>query len=144
VFVTNQNSATVAGFTVLTDGSISTISLTPTNTGPSGMALNPLQNSLIVSLVLHYPLKYRVVESFEGFLAKVIVGWFGAWLGPPVLGHWPVNLRFGDVYPIPAFLGSLVAVFSCVFVFKRLSALGLLVPKVATAETTGGRRKEVA
>ena len=101
--------------------------------------------SVVVALVLHYLLKYRNVAGFEGFLGKVIIGWLGAWLGSPVFGHWPANLSFAEVYPIPAFLGSLTSVFSVVLFFKTLSPKGLPVRgKVAARETFGGQGTEVA
>jgi len=101
--------------------------------------------SVVVALVLHYLLKYRNIAGFEGFLGKVIIGWLGAWLGSPVFGHWPANLSFADVYPIPALLGSLSSVFSVVLFFKTVSPRGLPVRgKVATTETFGGQGTEVA
>jgi uncharacterized membrane protein YeaQ/YmgE (transglycosylase-associated protein family) len=101
--------------------------------------------SVVVALVLHYLLKYRTFEGFEGFLGKVIVGWLGAWLGSPVFGHWPANLSFADVYPIPALLGSLSSVFSAVLFLKTLSSVGVPVRgKAVTAETIGEQRKGVA
>jgi len=101
--------------------------------------------SVVVALVLHYLLKYRFVEGFEGFLGKVIIGWLGAWQGSPVFGHWPANLSFANVYPIPAFLGALSLVFSVVLFFKALSPMGLSVRgKVAGTETIGERRTGVA
>ena len=101
--------------------------------------------SVVVALMLHYLVKYRNVAGFEGFLGKVIIGWLGAWLGSPVFGHWPATLSFADVYPIPAFLGSLSSVFSVVLFFKTLSPRGLPVRgKVATTETFGGHGTEVA
>src|SRR5262245_29891113 len=97
--------------------------------------------SVVVALVLHYLLKYRNIAGFEGFLGKVIIGW----LGSPVFGHWPANLSFADVYPIPALLGSLSSVFSVVLFFKTVSPRGLPVRgKVATTETFGGQGTEVA
>src|SRR5262249_2588734 len=100
--------------------------------------------SVVVALVLHYLVKYRNIAGFEGFLGKVIIGWLGAWLGSPVFGHWPANLSFAEVYPIPAFLGSLTSVFSVVLFFKTLSPKRLPTrDKVATTEF-GGHGTEVA
>src|SRR5215831_11885650 len=94
--------------------------------------------SVVVALVLHYLVRYRTVERFDGFLGKVIIGWLGAWLGSPVIGHWPANVTFADIYPIPAFLGSIALVFSVVLFFKTLSPRGLPVRgKVAATETFG-------
>ena len=98
--------------------------------------------SVAVALVLHYLVRYRVVEGLDGFLGKVIVGWIGAWLGSPVLGHWPANPTFADIYPVPAFLGSIASVFSVVLFFKTLSPVGLPVRgKMAATETLGAQRR---
>jgi len=43
--------------------------------------------SLVASVVIHYLIRYRFLEGFDGFLYKVIAGWVGAWLGSPVIGH---------------------------------------------------------
>lgn len=43
--------------------------------------------SIVVSLVLHFPLKTSVRGGFESFVGKVVWGWIGAWLGSPVFGH---------------------------------------------------------
>ena len=37
--------------------------------------------SVAVALVLHYLVRYRVVEGFDGFLGKVIVSWIGSLAG---------------------------------------------------------------
>src|SRR5262249_48063720 len=82
--------------------------------------------SVVVALVLHYLLKYRNIAGFEGFLGKVIIGWLGGWLGSPVFWHWPANLSFAEVYPIPAFLGSLTSVFSVDLFFKTVLTENLI------------------
>src|SRR5262249_26310961 len=41
--------------------------------------------------------------------SKVAVGWVGAWIGSPVIRHWPARipgLHYGDVWFIPAILGA--------------------------------------
>lgn len=63
--------------------------------------------SIIVSAILHYGFKYYVRPGFNSFIAKVVFGWIGAWLGSPVLGHWFVGVQYGGIYIIPAILGSL-------------------------------------
>ncbi len=65
--------------------------------------------SLAVSGILHYGLDYYVTPGHWSFCSKVVVGWLGAWLGSPVLGHWPhriPNLAHGDIYYVPAILGA--------------------------------------
>ena len=63
-----------------------------------------------VSAILHYGLHYHVTPGFWSFCSKVVVGWVGAWLGSPVVGHWPSRipaLHHADVWFIPAVLGAL-------------------------------------
>lgn len=63
--------------------------------------------SIVVSAVLHYGFKYYVKPGMESFVAKVIFGWIGAWLGTPVFGHWFEGVSYEGVFIIPAILGSL-------------------------------------
>jgi len=63
--------------------------------------------SVVVSAVLHFGLKYYVTPGWGSFFGKVVLGWFGAWIGSPVFGHWFEGLNYKDVYIIPAILGSL-------------------------------------
>jgi uncharacterized membrane protein YeaQ/YmgE (transglycosylase-associated protein family) len=60
---------------------------------------------VVVAVVLHYGFRYRFLEGADAVFAKVAMGWLGAWLGSPVLGHW--WYRFENVYLIPAILGSI-------------------------------------
>ena len=41
--------------------------------------------SVVVSLFLHYVLKYYVKPGLNSFIAKVVLGWIGAWLGTIML-----------------------------------------------------------
>jgi len=41
----------------------------------------------VVSGILHYGLNYYVTPGFWSFCSKVAVGWVGAWIGSPVIGH---------------------------------------------------------
>ena len=63
--------------------------------------------SLIVSGVLHFGVQYYVTPGLNSYFGKVVIGWIGAWLGSPVLGHWWEGLNLGEVYYVPAILGSL-------------------------------------
>jgi len=63
--------------------------------------------SIVVSAILHFGLKYYIVSGLSSFLSKVVLGWIGAWLGSPVLGHWFAGVNYEQVYIIPAILGSL-------------------------------------
>ena len=77
--------------------------------------------SAVVAAVLHFGLKYYVVPGLGSYFGKVAVGWIGARLGSPVFGHWWEGLRYGEVYYVPAILGS----------------LGLLVLAIDIARTMG-------
>jgi uncharacterized membrane protein YeaQ/YmgE (transglycosylase-associated protein family) len=63
----------------------------------------------VVSVVLHYGLKYYVTPGLNSFFSKIIISWIGAWVGSPVFGHWWDGLNYGQLYFIPAILGSLAA-----------------------------------
>ena len=41
-----------------------------------------------VAVAYHNVIRYRFLEGYDAFIGKLIVGWLGAWLGSPVLGHW--------------------------------------------------------
>lgn len=80
-----------------------------------------LVTGLISAAVLHYILRYRVLECFDGFLAKVIAGWLGAWLGSPVLGHWFERVKLANIYLIPALLGAFAGAFALAASWKALA-----------------------
>lgn len=74
--------------------------------------------SLIVALIMHYGVRYRVLDGIDGFAAKWIAGWVGAWVGSPVVGHWFNGISISHVFIIPAFIGGFVGAFSPVAVAK--------------------------
>lgn len=74
--------------------------------------------SLIAGLVVHYAVRYRVLDGFDGFLMKWIAGWVGGWLGSPVLGHWFAGVHIGGVFIIPALIGGFVGAFVPVAMLK--------------------------
>jgi len=61
-----------------------------------------------VALTYHNVLRYRLLEGNDALFGKLIIGWFGAWLGSPVLGHWLWKIE--NVYLVPAILGAIAAV----------------------------------
>ncbi len=71
---------------------------------------------------LHFGLKFYVVPGLTSYFSKVVIGWIGAWLGSPIIGHWgPAQ---GEVYYIPAILGSLAALVVVVDVIKTTQSRG--------------------
>ena len=74
--------------------------------------------SLVVSAVLHFGLQYYVIPGLSSYFSKVAIGWVGAWLGSPALGHWWEGLNRGEVYYVPAILGALALVVLVVDVTK--------------------------
>ena len=71
-----------------------------------------LAAALIAAIVLHYVLRYRFLEGFDGFWGKLIAAWLGGWLGSPVLGHWFESVKLADIYLIPALLGAFAGAFA--------------------------------
>jgi len=76
---------------------------------------------VIAAFVIHYLVRYRVLEGFDGFLVKVITGWVGAWLGSPVIGHWFQRVKIANIYLIPALLGALAGAFAIVASAKAMA-----------------------
>jgi len=74
--------------------------------------------SLIVALVMHYAVRYRVLDGIDGLVAKWMTGWIGAWLGSPVLGHWFAGTKMGDIYIVPAFIGAFMGAFALAVMWK--------------------------
>jgi len=84
----------------------------------------------IAAIIMHSAVRYRMVATFDGFIAKWIAGWIGAWLGSPVLGHWWFNIQ--NVYVIPALVGAFVGAFSLTFLAKATAVANAAIPKAAT------------
>jgi uncharacterized membrane protein YeaQ/YmgE (transglycosylase-associated protein family) len=75
--------------------------------------------SIVVSWVLHFPLKFYIVPGWRSYASKVFIGWIGAWLGSPVFGYWPhpLGLNYQQVWIVPAILGALaIEVFAVDFI----------------------------
>ena len=58
----------------------------------------------VVAVAYHNVIRYRFLEGNDALFGKLIVGWLGAWLGPPVFGHWLWKIE--NVYVVPAILGA--------------------------------------
>ena len=56
----------------------------------------------------HFALRYRFLEGTDALFGKLLIGWVGAWLGSPVLGHWFWKVE--NVYVAPAMLGAIATI----------------------------------
>ncbi len=90
---------------------------------------------LVAASVLHFALRYRMMQGLDGFAAKWILGWVGAWLGSPVLGHWWFAIQ--NVYIVPALVGAFVAGFSGTFLLKVLTVVNGGMARSTTSAATG-------
>ncbi len=87
----------------------------------------------IAAVVLHYGARYRTLASIDGFIRKWIVGWIGAWLGSPVLGHWGPRIQI--VYILPAIVGAFAGAFLATSAVKaRAMAVVTTSEKTLTAQ----------
>lgn len=86
----------------------------------------------VVAVVYHSILRYRFLDGNDALFGKLIVGWFGAWLGSPVLGYW--LWKIDNVYIVPAILGAIAAIHLNMLLWKSLTQLVGMRPTVI-AET---------
>jgi uncharacterized membrane protein YeaQ/YmgE (transglycosylase-associated protein family) len=77
--------------------------------------------SFVAAGVIHYGFRYRFLSGIDGFLAKWIVGWVGAWIASPVVGYWFHGLTISGQYIIPAFLGAFSTPFMATVICKALA-----------------------
>jgi uncharacterized membrane protein YeaQ/YmgE (transglycosylase-associated protein family) len=75
--------------------------------------------SVIISGVVHFPLKMYIVAGWRSYISKVCIGWIGAWIGSPVLGHWLFHHE--QVYIVPAILGCFAILIVAVDAVKTCS-----------------------
>ena len=78
----------------------------------------------VVAVAYHSIARYRFLEGNDALFGKLIVGWFGAWLGSPVIGHWLWNVE--NVYLVPAILGAIAAIHLTTLMWKGLAKLAVL------------------
>lgn len=78
---------------------------------------------LISAVVIHYAVGYRFLQGIDGLLAKWGVGWLGAWVGSPVLGHWFEPLKVGNVYLLPALIGAFAGSFMVTASYKAAAMI---------------------
>ena len=96
----------------------------------------------VVAVVYHNVLRYRFLEGNDALFGKLIVGWFGAWLGSAVLGHWLWN--FQNVYVVPAILGAIAALHLTILVEKAFAKFVSMRPAVAVKEEPRASKAAVA
>lgn len=82
----------------------------------------------VVAVAYHYVPRYRFLDGNDALVGKLIVGWLGAWLGSPILGHWLWKIE--NVYIVPAILGAIVAIHVIVLTGKALAKLATMRPAV--------------
>ena len=80
--------------------------------------------SAIAAAVVHWVVRYRLFQGFDGFIAQWIVAWIGAWLGPAVLGHWFGYVMVAHIYILPAFLGAFAGAFAGTINARILASMG--------------------
>ena len=97
--------------------------------------------SIVVALLMQYVARIEPIKGIRGLINNICVGFIGAWLGHPIIGHWFKPIRIWDVYIIPALLGSalLIYIFSTImeFVLKALTEIKTTSPEVKEASAEG-------
>lgn len=83
----------------------------------------------VVAATYHYVIRYRFLEGNDAVVGKLMIGWLGAWLGSPVLGHWLWKVE--NVYIVPAILGAIAAIHLTILTAKPLAKLASMRPAVA-------------
>jgi uncharacterized membrane protein YeaQ/YmgE (transglycosylase-associated protein family) len=78
----------------------------------------------VVAIAYHNVFRYRFLEGNDALAGKLIVGWLGAWVGSPVLGHW--MWKFENVYVVPALLGAIGTVHLTVMAWKALAKVAVM------------------
>jgi uncharacterized membrane protein YeaQ/YmgE (transglycosylase-associated protein family) len=88
-----------------------------------GGFLTLLVISFIAAVVMHSVIRYRFIGGFDGFMAKWILGWVGAWIASPVFGHWFRGLAIESQYIIPAFVGAFSLAFMATLTCKTMAQI---------------------
>jgi uncharacterized membrane protein YeaQ/YmgE (transglycosylase-associated protein family) len=74
--------------------------------------------SVVVAAILHYGIDYRVDPGVGSFLSKVVWGFVGARFGTRAFGRWWEGLSYGDIFYVPAILGSIAILIVAVDFFQ--------------------------
>lgn len=91
----------------------------------------------VVAAVYHWVFRYRMLQGVDSAFGKMIVGWVGAWVGSPVLGHWLWKIE--NVYLVPAVLGAIATIHLSVLLVKIAAHLNMMKPVVSTEEAQRGK-----
>jgi len=83
----------------------------------------------VVAAAYHYVIRYRFLEGNDALVGKLVIGWLGAWLGSPVLGHWLWKVE--NVYIVPAILGAIATIHLTILTGKALAKIASMRPAVA-------------
>jgi len=83
----------------------------------------------VVAAAYHYVIRYRFLEGNDALVGKLVIGWLGAWLGSPVLGHWLWKVE--NVYIVPAILGAIATIHLTILTGKALAKLASMRPAMA-------------
>jgi len=97
---------------------------------------------VIAAAVIHYAIRYRFLEGFDGFVGKVMAGWVGAWLGSPIFGHWFERVKLANVYLIPALLGAFAGAFAVAAAGRALAKA--LAPRLTSSGEGSGFQRDIA
>ena len=92
--------------------------------------------SAVVAAAYHYVIRYRFLDGNDAMVGKLVIGWLGAWLGSPVLGHWLWKVE--NVYIVPALLGAIATIHLTVLTAKALAKFAGMRPTV-----TEEKREEI-
>ena len=82
----------------------------------------------VVAAAYHYVIRYRFLEGNDAMAGKAIIGWLGAWLGSPVLGHWLWKVE--NIYIVPAILGAIATIQLTILTAKALARFASMRPTV--------------
>ena len=80
----------------------------------------------VVAATYHYVIRYRFLDGNDAVIGKLIIGWRGAWLGSPVLGHWLWKVE--NVYIVPALLGAIASIHLAILTAKALGKFASMRP----------------
>ncbi len=80
----------------------------------------------VVATAYHSVIRYRFLDGYDALFGKLIVGWLGAWIGSPVLGHWLWKIE--NIYVVPAILGAIATIHLTILTCKAVAALTSMQP----------------